>query len=611
MKDDNVSVMVVTMDAIRDMNATMLLGWVQRRLRVPLDDEDKAKLLGAKITGSAFLQGAKDRSLFREAGLAVGPSADLSELAKAVVDSESPTRRRRHSSSETFAARVKRSKVVKLAPSALAKPTEYEKLQNNPEERILDDRPQDDDIPPASLLYEGFGQFMDIVAGRPVDGCNNVNAFDLHLAVDEFAESMCLFYPNEDTRAKFGRTYINKILAARRDGFRSTITAASIGPVNSTASAVRTDGHFTGHHGVAVIINEFKNRSAGNSGLPEVEMVGYFAHSFADSSCLERFPKLEGWRVPAVAITIVGSDVKFYGILSLGTQFRPVGLTPAFSCIRSASEGRDRNGLYRAFTATSFLDARIFKDYGVKDVPQKISDYKDIRLPSISSLLKWQNSDTGSNDSVKIKFRIKERYGDAKHSRLLNLAETDDGQTILVKFTRQYCPELHEICAASGHAPFLLAYEPLPGGWYGVGMEYVVGAVPITLHKKISVHIQQWEEDLRQLISQFHNRDFVHGDLRDTNVISGDDGCVKLVDFDWGGKDGQVSYPTPNLNPDLTKGRSTKDLVITKADDLRILEDTLALVRYLLPTTTAPPCGTSECPFRDGERPRHDSIAED
>ena len=138
----------------------------------------------------------------------------------------------------------------------------------------------------------------------------------------------------------------------------------------------------------------------------------------------------------------------------------------------------------------------------------------------------------------------------------------------------------------------------------------MVGAVPITLHKKISVHIQQWE-DLRQLISQFHNRDFVHGDLRDANVISGDDGCVKLVDFDWGGKDGQVSYPTPNLNPDLTKRRSTKDLVITKADDLRILEDTLALVRYLLPTTTAPPCGTSECPFRDGERPRHDSIAED
>ena len=79
------------MDAIRDMNTTMLLGWVQGRLRVPLDDEDKAKLLGAKITGSAFLQGAKDRSLFREAGLAVGPSADLSELAKAVMDSESPT----------------------------------------------------------------------------------------------------------------------------------------------------------------------------------------------------------------------------------------------------------------------------------------------------------------------------------------------------------------------------------------------------------------------------------------------------------------------------------------------------------------------------------------
>jgi hypothetical protein len=77
--------------------------------------------------------------------------------------------------------------------------------------------------------------------------------------------------------------------------------------VNPLGWAVRTDGHFTGDHDVAVLINESKNRSAGNFGLPEVELVRYFAHSFASSTCLESLDEnLQGWMVLAVGITIVG-----------------------------------------------------------------------------------------------------------------------------------------------------------------------------------------------------------------------------------------------------------------------------------------------------------------
>lgn len=59
--------------------------------------------------------------------------------------------------------------------------------------------------------------------------------------------------------------------------------------------------------------------------------------------------------MPGLGITIVGmgrmsvdsslSDVKFYAILSVGAQYRLVSLTPALSCIGSASEGRDREVL--------------------------------------------------------------------------------------------------------------------------------------------------------------------------------------------------------------------------------------------------------------------------
>jgi hypothetical protein len=60
--------------------------------------------------------------------------------------------------------------------------------------------------------------------------------------------------------------------------------------------------------------------------------------------------------------------------------------TPALSCIHTASEGSDRNTLYRAFTTASVLQARILKDFGVEGVPQKIREFKDIRLPTVSRL---------------------------------------------------------------------------------------------------------------------------------------------------------------------------------------------------------------------------------
>lgn len=50
---------------------------------------------------------------------------------------------------------------------------------------------------------------------------------------------------------------------------------------------------------------------------------------------------------------------------------------------------------------------------------------------------------------------------------------------------------------------------------------------------------------------------------------------VYLLDFDWGGKEGEAEYPTASLNPELTEGRRSGDLKIRKEDDERILRRTL------------------------------------
>jgi hypothetical protein len=49
-----------------------------------------------------------------------------------------------------------------------------------------------------------------------------------------------------------------------------------------------------------------------------------------------------------------------------------------------------------------------------------------------------------------------------------------------------------------------------------------------------------------------------------------------LIDFDWGGTDGEVLYPTAILNDKLLEGRVSNDLRITKEDDRRVLRKTLA-----------------------------------
>ena len=56
------------------------------------------------------------------------------------------------------------------APSTTAKPEIYETLQQEPSEKIFDNRPEPEaNIPSVALLYEGFGHFLDIM-----DSCHNV-----------------------------------------------------------------------------------------------------------------------------------------------------------------------------------------------------------------------------------------------------------------------------------------------------------------------------------------------------------------------------------------------------------------------------------------------------
>ncbi|KAF9024255.1 hypothetical protein BDZ89DRAFT_989333 [Hymenopellis radicata] len=182
-------------------------------------------------------------------------------------------------------------------------------------------------------------------------------------------------------------------------------------------------------------------------------------------------------------------------------------------------------------------------------------------------------------------FKLVDRF-ESLDDRLLFTAQTGS-TTVLVKFTRSYSPALHTLCHDLGHAPQLLGYQELSGGWFVVVMEFLEGWMHLyLLQLSDSQRFAAWEQ-IRTLADTFHKAGFVHGDLRTANILAppGWDSTptlpkLRVVDYDWGGVCGTARYPTPQLTSELlTRPRHTlDDLIITEEDDFQVLLRTFQIL---------------------------------
>ena len=181
---------------------------------------------------------------------------------------------------------------------------------------------------------------------------------------------------------------------------------------------------------------------------------------------------------------------------------------------------------------------------------------------------------------IRFRIRVEAYQGLTRYpNRFLYLATLDGtGDKVIVKFTRRYFPELHLFCAEKGHAPELLGFDNIPGGWDVVVMEWI-DQEDTNLQDYALDHLPRWSEDLRSLVKAFHDKGWVHGDLREANLIVSNQnpGQVILVDFDWGGdvSGGRVYYPTALVNEELLKPGHLDDFEITKEHDDQVLTSTL------------------------------------
>jgi hypothetical protein len=152
---------------------------------------------------------------------------------------------------------------------------------------------------------------------------------------------------------------------------------------------------------------------------------------------------------------------------------------------------------------------------------------------------------------------------------LLFEAKMRDGKRICIKFVRGYGKDVHIWCANKGFAPKLIAYEVLPGGWYMVVMDLLDESwVPLADR---TGHAEGLKERIRAAITELHQAQMVHGDVREMNVMVKDNGVdFMLVDYDWAGLQGHVRYPR-HVNrlgrpEDVEDGR----LILTRHDELML-----------------------------------------
>ena len=126
---------------------------------------------------------------------------------------------------------------------------------------------------------------------------------------------------------------------------------------------------------------------------------------------------------------------------------------------------------------------------------------------------------------------------------------------VLVKLVpRSYSREVHGYMAKNKLAPKLYGYAEVEGAPTAYVMEYLDPSIWQTLHqffkpkKDPGVDPFQLREAICKTLKMLDDGDYVHGDLRSNNIMIRTDVIEKsvelrVVDFDWAGKAGQVCYP--------------------------------------------------------------------
>ncbi|KAI0082815.1 hypothetical protein K474DRAFT_1585190 [Panus rudis PR-1116 ss-1] len=186
-------------------------------------------------------------------------------------------------------------------------------------------------------------------------------------------------------------------------------------------------------------------------------------------------------------------------------------------------------------------------------------------------------------------------YREEIEDKRIYCATDEDGNALCVKFSVRYSEEAHRFAHSAGFAPKLYAVNKVYD-WFMVVMEDKSAEYPKTLwdiKQKVQMEqrrrrnqilrptrdlhsMEQAQAEVKKILRlvTLHNGGFVHGDIRDVNVLvrkegaPGEGPAILVVDWDWAGTMGKAVYPF-SMNPDIKRppGAATSAPIEAAHDD--------------------------------------------
>ncbi|CAG8490655.1 803_t:CDS:2 [Paraglomus occultum] len=409
---------------------------------------------------------------------------------------------------------------VNIPPSELADTRKFIRFQNEDDPLALNYRPAGLTGLPVSLCNDILAKFQD-----NANGSIELVEEDI-VFVRNLSNEMCSIFDDE---------------AERRDCFHKLVGRyfSRVFDIHTFGNKRGTDGSlmFTkGNFQVPLLNLEVKPELGMGSGCPYVQSTAYYVEFIkklkdSNSSVITQS------RFPVFLMYLAGPYLGVAGAVFLTT---PVcePLTPVMPLFYRPHH---EDMLLRTACVLKALkialnDLEIFYDQLSHDSNIKLS--QQISFPYISKM------NIGQVVANIIYVKKLDRYiFQAK-------MEHDNGlsQHVIVKFAKRYSEECHSTCQGLGIAPRLFSCKWIPGGWCVVVMEQLMGygsLSSLAQDKKLSIQKKTMES-----VKKMHNQGFVHGDMRLSNIMTGPNDSVKIIDFDWSGKVGEAVYP-PLLNPDI------------------------------------------------------------
>ncbi|KAI0293993.1 hypothetical protein BC826DRAFT_1013672 [Russula brevipes] len=498
------AIFLATSNVLPSINAHQLNLWKTTNIKDELDeleyrDED---MLAARLPLSHYFRPPE-------------PTPYTPHIVAKVPDTYTSPKKRKYDEGDGQPPEVKRlmRAFSTAAPSSLAVPSLFSTITGR-EQIVAYNRPYDRETIPLVLLHEAFAIFEDRCQEEP----SNKALFCL----TELAPVACRQYDSEVTR----RAKIRAVLERCMD--------LSLPEQTVPGTDYVTDGNLS----VVVMpaaIRECKNEH-GNALNQAIAYYGRFLKQAYRHSL--RFNNYDT-RFPSVLILDMGQYLGFCGAVWDGKQVRAEPLTPS-----SIS----------AHTIASALDALVAAIKNIEAHYKAIDAAGKAKTASMKDGLRLQKARgfpfMSSYDEGRIAFTYNERLANDKliFSATLNQHEVDESDEFLVKFSRRYSEAAHRYMASRDSAPKLRRCVQISKEWTAVIMDRSTYEVLFDL-ELTSENKEKVRSKVRRVVRLLHEGGFVHGDIRDTNILidrgslESEDVAIHLVDYDWAGRIGEAKYP--------------------------------------------------------------------